>query len=194
MTALIRENQGLVHFVAKRFATTVPLEDLVQEGNLALLRAASTFNPAKGKWLTYAYGWVRAYVGRAADRSGLVKKFQRRGHKYVPASIESLDAPMFDDSDTTLLDTLESSAAPADEQLERHQLRQQVRDVLGRVQFSGLAGAIVHRRLLPETPVTLDMLGQEFGVSKERVRQVELRVRAKLGRLLAPLQAEAAHV
>lgn len=193
MTRLVIENQGLVHFIAKKFSAFHPLEDLVQEGNLGLLRAARTFDPSKGKWLTYAYGWVRAYVWRFVTKAPQVKHWTGNGRaRGLP--VISADAPAFDDGDATVLDGLASSDTPADEQLERHQLRQQVREVLERVQFSPLGRAIVEQRLLREKPVILEEVGRQFGVTRERVRQVEVKVRAKLQRFLAPLREESAHV
>jgi RNA polymerase sigma factor (sigma-70 family) len=194
VSQLFAESQGLVYAVARKFAHVAPVEDLAQEGQLGLLRAIELFDPKKGSWGTYAYGWVKAKILQYVKKHPAVRGdlSGRNGFHVIP--VVSLDAPRFDDSEQTLLDTLESRELAADEQLEQQDVRRQVRDVLARVKFTGLAGAIVEQRLLHERPATLDVLGHQFGVSKERVRQVELRVRAKLQRFLAPVHAEAADV
>jgi RNA polymerase sigma factor (sigma-70 family) len=192
MSRLITENQGLVHMVARRFAALHPLDDLVQEGNLGLLRAAEKFDPKRGSWGQYAYGWIKAKILQYIKKHPAVRGDLSGHNGFHVIPVVSLDAPRFDDSEQTLLDTLEAVEPAADEQLERHDVRRQVRDVLARVKFTGLSGAIVEQRLLRETPATLDVLGRQFGVSRERVRQVELRVRAKLERFLRPIHAEAA--
>ena len=64
---MLRANLRLVIYVAKRFNNNaVPLLDLIQEGNIGLMRALDKFDPSRGlKFVTYAYWWVRQAVGRA---------------------------------------------------------------------------------------------------------------------------------
>ncbi len=68
---LITDNQGLVHWQARRYAWCgIPYEDLVQEGNLGLIRAAERFDPERGaKFSTYATWWVRQRIQRAAEKA-----------------------------------------------------------------------------------------------------------------------------
>ena len=66
---MVEGNLRLVVHVAKRYATLgVPLEDLIQEGNLGLLSAARRFDPSRGsRFGTYAYRWILAAIGKALD-------------------------------------------------------------------------------------------------------------------------------
>ena len=70
---LILSNQPLVFFIAKRYRIPgLPLKDLVQEGNIGLMKAAESFDPAKGKFGTYAFWWIKAYILKAMEESWLV--------------------------------------------------------------------------------------------------------------------------
>jgi RNA polymerase sigma-32 factor len=185
---LVARHQGLVYMVAKQFAAACPLEDLMQEGNLGLLRAAEKFQPERGlAFGTYARHWVYAMVSRFAGRRGMVR---RTAHgKYIATPTVSLDAPLHDDGDSTMLDTLMAPERGADEQLEHHQLRLQVRGVVARLALSSMERAIVEQRLMGGA--TLDVVAQQFGCSRERVRQVEQRLTGRLQLHLEPLREEA---
>jgi len=70
---LILSNQPLVFFIAKKYRVPgLPLKDLVQEGNIGLMKAAETFDPGKGKFGTYAFWWIKAYILTAIEESWLV--------------------------------------------------------------------------------------------------------------------------
>src|SRR5215469_2065248 len=70
---LCRHNLRLVVSIAKWYlGQGLPLMDLVQEGNLGLMKAAQRYDPAKGRFTTYATWWIRQTIGRAIDGSGLV--------------------------------------------------------------------------------------------------------------------------
>lgn len=67
---LVCHNLPLVLWVVKKYADRshfLEMSDLIQEGNLGLMRAAQGFNPAKGKFTTYAVLWIRQYIDRALD-------------------------------------------------------------------------------------------------------------------------------
>jgi RNA polymerase sigma-32 factor len=95
----------------------------------------------------------------------------------------SLDQPLRQDNDGgTLLDILPAQEAPADEQLANFQLRRLFRKKLA--EFSKTLSErdedILRNRILSETPVTLEDLGQKYGITKERTRQLEARLIARL--------------
>lgn len=94
----------------------------------------------------------------------------------------SLDAPLFDDSGTTLLDTLVATGAAQDERVARarqqHALGQRLRIAL-RV-LDGRERFIVEQRLLTDDEMSLAAIGRSLGVSRERARQLEARAKRKL--------------
>jgi len=90
----------------------------------------------------------------------------------------SLDQPIGEDQDGTLLDVLPSQQVGADEQLAQHQLQTLFRAKLA--EFAKTLDErdedILRNRLLSETPLTLDDLGAKYGITKERTRQLEARI------------------
>lgn len=205
----------------------VPMEDLIQQGNLGLLRAAEKYDPAQGcRLITYAVYWIRAeireYVVRAyrivrlgttrTERKAL-RAFRRDGIETVeelakmsgmPLSRAQKLWPLLTQRDFAL-DATVGERGPAIERLcdrgespEELLLRAQevtgVRAKLGEAmgQLSERERHIIEERILSDEPRTLESLGEEMGVSKERVRQLEARARTKLRESLADYQPVAA--
>ena len=199
----------------------VPMEDIVQQGNLGLLKAALRFDPDREcRLVTYAAYWVRAEIreyvvrGYRMVRLGTTKgerralRAFRRTHEtdparlaemsgLSPASVERL-LPLLAGRDvsvdsksatgTTALDRLASNdATPEDRAMEGEQSAQTRAEVESFLrEIAPRERIILRERWLSDTPVTLQRLGQRFGISKERVRQLEERTIAKLrSRLLA---------
>ncbi|MFQ5992076.1 MAG: RNA polymerase factor sigma-32 [Nitrospiraceae bacterium] len=94
----------------------------------------------------------------------------------------SLDQPLGPDTEGKLLDVLPAQDAPVDEQLARVELRTLFRRKLG--EFSKTLGEreedILRNRILSDTPLTLEDLGQKYGITKERTRQLENRIIKRL--------------
>jgi RNA polymerase sigma-32 factor len=94
----------------------------------------------------------------------------------------SLDSPLKDDSEDTHKSFLRSGDLPVDDQIADHEAKATLHDkfVLFRGQLKGKEAAIFDKRLLTEEPMTLQGIGDKFGISRERVRQLETRLKKKL--------------
>jgi RNA polymerase sigma-32 factor len=193
----------------------VPLEDIIQQGNLGLLRAAKKFDLAKDcRLATYAAYWIRAEIreyvirGFRVVRLGTTKSERRALRAYRttgendPAKLAELSGLSVERAAQLLpvlaaressLDASTSDLAPGVERLasndpspedsssaretERHAKTAVTRAL---ETLSDRERMIVRERMMAEDPTTLEKLGVVLGVSKERVRQIEVRARVKL--------------
>jgi RNA polymerase primary sigma factor len=187
--ALVRHNLGLVVSIARRQRRgSIRLDDLVQEGNVGLLRAAAKFDPHAGtRFSTYAVWWIRAFVGRYLKEARSAVR-PRSGD--VARDDLSLDAPVADEGETTHLELLEDPGRGAEAGYLAAENDGEVRTALARArQRIGPVGwEVVHHRLQEDEPRTLADLGIRWGVSRERVRQIEVRTRRFLHAYLAPVE------
>lgn len=184
---LVTSNLRYVVKIAHEFRDYgVRIQDLIQEGNIGLMVAVKKFNPHKGfKLITYATWWIKAFM---QDFIVKTKGLVRRGSKTLkkklfykntedlpelPSDL-SLDAPVSDDS-TTYLDML---AEPGPNQEEAITEQDELSKVGGEIQ-SALSGLdereklIIEERVMAEEPKSLQELGNELGLTRERVRQIE---------------------
>ncbi len=204
----------------------VPFEDLIQQGNLGLLRAAAKFEPDREcRLITYAVYWIRAeirdYVVRSYRivRLGTTRTERRAMRVFRRTGVESAEElaatsgmplgrarklwPLLASGDVSLdqappdrtppIDRIRASFPSPEEEAGRLDEARGVRARLGVAlgKLSDRERRIVAARLLSDEPVTLEQLGNEMGVSKERVRQLEERICKKLRGELADFRPAA---
>lgn len=191
---LVRANLRLVVKLAAEYATSAQLlGELVQEGCVGLVIAVKRFEPERGVRLcSYASWWIRAQILRyLAENARLVNMSRtRQGREMffrgeLPAAEVSLDAEIGDDGRTmTLLDRLSGpEETRPDVRVEEADLRRQLGDWIGQARTSradAREAAIVSERWLAEEPKTLVEIAERFAVTKERMRQIELRLMHRL--------------
>jgi RNA polymerase primary sigma factor len=179
-------NLPFVVAVAKKFSSRARLDDLVQEGNVGLMKAIEHFDSKKNvRFATYAVWWIRAYITRYLKDN----RSQVRGgeHERMSMSDLSLDTPLDDESDTTYMDRIEDGSETPDDAFLILERDEEVSAALHRVKrrLGDLGWDILQERLTQDKPRTLEELGERWGVSRERVRQVELKTKSFLARYLS---------
>ncbi|MFN0063524.1 MAG: RNA polymerase sigma factor RpoD/SigA [Myxococcaceae bacterium] len=192
---LARENLAFVVSVARKFAHRgARFDDLIQEGNVGLMKAIEHFDAKKNvRFATYAVWWIRAYITRYLkdNRSQVRGGESERG----VMSDFSLDTLIDDEGDNTHLDLLEDDGPSPLQSVVARQQDADVQEALVKVRkrIGDLGWDIVQQRLTQDKPRTLEELGARWGVSRERVRQVELKTKAFLARYLAPFNQDEEH-
>jgi RNA polymerase sigma factor (sigma-70 family) len=170
-----------------RFAArgALQLSDLYQAGLSGLLRAARTYDPALGAWSTYAVPWVRTFIARElANRNSVVRVSVHRQAKRIKNGerpcpyVRSIDTPLRGDTDTTLADLLEDDSIPApDANLEKDDARRELHRLASEARLSAKEIRVVMLRAAGATHLDI---GEEFGLCRERIRQIESKALRRL--------------
>ena len=230
---LVTSNLRLVVKIANEYRRGYQnLLDLVQEGNIGLIKAVQKFDPYRGvKLSTYSGWWIRAYVlkhilnnwrmvkiGTTQNQRKLFFNLRKQRDALIRAGIDptaeniakeldvstaevvemqkrmsapdaSLNAPLGSDdggSGRTRMDMLEADDGGPEDQVSGDEFKRLLQDKLRSfgATLEGREAEIFGERLIADEPITLQDLGDRWGVSRERARQVEKRMVLRLRKFL----------
>jgi RNA polymerase primary sigma factor len=223
---MTKANLRFVVSVAKQYQHQgLSLSDLINEGNIGLIKAAQRFDESKGfKFISYAVWWIRQSILQALveqsrmvrlplNKVGSLSKLNKimihfeQQHEREPSHDElaeimnvtakeitemmkgagkhlSMDAPIKENEEGTMIEFYEDSdSKPVDEDLSKESLKKDIKRVLSTMNkrdadivscFFGVNG---------ELPMNLDEIGQRFGLTRERVRQIKEKAIRRLRKL-----------
>ena len=223
-------NLRLVINIAKRYAHLgVPLLDLIEEGNLGLMKAVTKYNPQKGyRFSTYGAWWIRQYITRAIANQGktvripvymteLISKFKRITEELSqklgrrPTAMElarrmrlpverierlqelvtsaqatSLDTPVGEDGETEMIDLLQDENTPSPhEDITRFLQHERIDALLQKMNERERRVLVLRYGLDDGISRTLGETAKFFGITRERVRQIEVAAMRKLRAFIA---------
>ncbi|MCB0706901.1 MAG: RNA polymerase sigma factor RpoD/SigA [Saprospiraceae bacterium] len=214
---LTKANLRFVVSVAKQYQNQgLSLSDLINEGNLGLIKAAQRFDETRGfKFISYAVWWIRQSILQAlAEQSRIVRlplnkvgslnkinkafseleqEFEREPSPEelaemleipteevettlgVAARHVSMDAPFVEGEDNSLLDVLENSATPGTDAALEYQesLRREIERSLSTLTERQCDVIKLYFGIGVEHPMSLEDIGEKFGLTRERVRQIK---------------------
>ena len=223
LDTLVRSNLRFVVSVAKKYQNQgVSLSDLINEGNLGLIRAAHKFDETKGiKFISYAVWWIRQAILQALaeqsrivrvplNRAGTLHRIGKRsasllqelGREPTVQEISegmdiseeevaktlsisqahlSLDAPLTPGEDNKLLDYLPDTTNPGpDDEIFEHALTESIESVLATLKEREARILRLYFGLEGQEPMTLEEIGSQLGITRERVRQLKEKALARL--------------
>ncbi len=224
MKELIESNLRFVVSVAKKYqGNGLSLADLINEGNLGLIKAAKRFDHSRGfKFISYAVWWIRQSILQALaeqarlirlplNRVGTITKITRVAEK-LEAEIErqpkaneishqlemtpdevinamqysrrhsSLDTPFQDGEDNSLMDVLEDPHdITPDDMLMRESMKEDVMSSLDTLADRERSVIEMYYGINRESALTLNEIGEEFNLTRERVRQIKAKAIQRLG-------------
>jgi RNA polymerase sigma-32 factor len=200
LEAISRSYARLCYSIASHFTNDENrIEDLAQEGSFGIRKAVEKYDPEKGtKFSTYSRLWIQNYVAMAAAsvlnditvparafidaRMGRIQPGRNDSAIFAAMPFIMLDAPVSDENVGSQMDlhvmdevTPESILAEEDQQAA---MRRVIAAALATL--SEREATVILRRKLQDTPDTLEEISEDFGVTRERIRQIEAIAMEKL--------------
>ncbi|MEI8175866.1 MAG: sigma-70 family RNA polymerase sigma factor [Candidatus Omnitrophota bacterium] len=227
---MISANLRLVINIAKRYGYLgVPIMDLIEEGNLGLMKAVEKFNPRKGyRFSTYAAWWIKQHITRAIANQGktirvpiymleMLMKYKKiteggegrrkprleqiakkmhlpiekvRDLSQIVSKISSLNAPIGEEGSAEFMELIEDeNSGTAWDELTDYLRQEKIGELLERMSPREKKILTLRFGLKKGVPHTLNETAKIFGITRERVRQIETAAMKKLRDILTAQEA-----
>lgn len=183
--ALVKANLKFVVKVANRhLGQGVPIDDLIQEGNIGLLEAAQAFQPREGqRFINYAQLWIRKRINEAVAKTGRIVrlphnqeyeifKSKRKGDEIEAPTRVSIDKKIGDDGDNTLGDMILTTGSEVEFAMEMDSIRFQVKQALTVLKERDRGIIMDYFGINREYEVPTDMIAEKYSMTNVRVCQI----------------------
>ena len=232
---MIQSNLRFVISIAKRYSNLgVSMMDLIEEGNMGLMKAVGKFNPKRGyRFSTYAAWWIRQYISRAIANQGktvrmpvyiieLLMRFKKvtehltnslkrkprlseiakrmslpmkraKQLSKMASGTSSLNAPVGEEGSTEFLDLIEDeNMVSAVDELSNFLTQERIKVLLEKMSKREQKILSLRFGLKDGVPHTLRDTAKHFGITRERVRQIESAAMKKMREFMLQQEREAA--
>lgn len=188
---LIQANRGLIGIHLRRYRGRADYQDMEHDAILGVIRAAEIFDPDLGyKFSTLASLWIKAKISDRHSREARCNStptddpamHNRRAHLRTRLALVPLDRPVGEGDGGTVGDTVAANQPNPEEQLALMQRAAAVRQAAMSIVADGSPRVrdIISMRLLADDPVTLEVIAQKYGTSRECIRQNEKKILEKI--------------
>jgi len=185
IAALVQANLKFVVKLANRhIGQGLPIDDLIQEGNIGLIEAAQAFKPREGqRFINYAQLWIRKRINEAVAKTGRIVrlphnqeyeiyKSKRKGEETETPVKVSIDRPIGDDGDNTLGDVLLKTGSEVEFAMEMDSIKFRVKRALGILKDRDKGIIMDYFGIDREYEVPTDMIAEKYSMTSVRVCQI----------------------
>jgi RNA polymerase primary sigma factor len=185
LAKLVKANLRFVVSVAKQYQNQgMSLPDLINEGNLGLMKAAQRFDETRGfKFISYAVWWIFARLEQEFERepsSQEIADMLEMASEEVKEALKtngrtvSMDAPISSEEDNNMYDVMQASDTPSpDKNLINESLAYEIERALSTLSPRESKVLKLYFGISMKHPFTLEEIGEELGLTRERVRQIK---------------------
>ena len=183
LNKLIEANLRFVIVIARQYqGKGLSMEDLVSEGNMGLMKAASKYDATRGlRFVNYAVVFIRRQIEKALDKESA----EQRVESMRDGQTRSVDAPLGSKANVSLLSVLVNADSPmADQRVYDANLAEAIEQAL--TELNERERAVINAYFgIGEERMTMAEIGEQMGLKRERVRQIRDRATRRMRKIIA---------
>ena len=183
LNKLIEANLRFVIVIARQYQSKgLSMEDLVSEGNIGLMKAASKYDATRGlRFVNYAVVFIRRQIEKALDKESA----EQRVESMRDGQTRSVDAPLGSKANVSLLSVLVNADSPmADQRVYDANLAEAIEQAL--TELNERERAVINAYFgIGEERMTMAEIGEQMGLKRERVRQIRDRATRRMRKIIA---------